>query len=99
MAARFRVVDAFHLESRRYFVIVGDILEGIVRAGMEIVFFPETLGVIRRRIISIEFVDGVERKAWLGLVMKYDSDEDLKTLRALDLKGCELDISDGASLH
>ena len=99
MAARFRVVDTFHLESRHYFVVVGDVLEGIVRAGMEVVFPSKTFGEMRRRIFSIEFVDGIERKAWLGLTVKYDNDEDLETLRALDLKGCELGINDAASLH
>jgi hypothetical protein len=99
MAARFRVVDTFNLQSRRYFVIYGDILEGVVRAGMDVVLPCESLGGVRRPITSVEFVDNIgDRKAWLGLVVEYASDEDLASLRVVKLKGCELDICEVAPL-
>jgi hypothetical protein len=100
MAARFRVADTFNLQNRRYFVIYGDILEGVVRAGMDVVLPLETLRGIRRQIASVEFVDNIgKRKAWLGLVVEYTSDEDLESLHAIKLKGRELDICEAAPLE
>ena len=87
----FKISNVFALESRKYIVIAGDIVEdGLVAKDM---FFVLNDKVIK--IKELEFVDrfiknGIENS--LGLIIKYKSNEEKQELLELlsDVKELEL---------
>jgi hypothetical protein len=90
--ARFRVDHCFELESRRLFVLAGEILEGDVAVGMTL--SRETAdGVVPISCIeAIEYLTFVERKpaAEVALCLTYASEDELDVFRASQLASCEI---------
>lgn len=90
MPARFRVHDTFTLQSRRMFVIAGDIVEGTVRVGMQVeVPLNDSLSVTAP-VAAVEFVDGPGPQSRVGLGIRYEDDDELEMLRGLNIGGCEI---------
>lgn len=66
--ATFRVKETFHLQGRG-FCLVGDILEGVIRIGDDVL--PSGAATANpERIAGVEFVDNIrDRKSWIALVV------------------------------
>ncbi len=85
--ATFYASGSFLLRERRLFVIVGDVLEGEVRAGMKL---SVPLGgiALTTRVASVEFVDVIhERKAYLGLAIECADPDELDFWMGLGISG------------
>jgi hypothetical protein len=95
MPARFFVTKSFPLKQSKLFVLAGKIVEGEVRAGMRLLlcFNPPFNTILP--IHSVEFVDSIEkREAEIGLTVKYDNDEELEMLLALNIESKEIEIQE-----
>ena len=98
MDARFKAVGTFHLQSRRLFVIYGDVTEGEVRPGMRVELPLNSGLVVTGRIDAVEFVDMVpQQRAYVGLVLGYDDPDELKFWEAMNIADEELRILDGGT--
>ncbi|MBL8558460.1 MAG: hypothetical protein JNM47_07050 [Hyphomonadaceae bacterium] len=92
--ALFKVDHCFVLESRSIFVLAGEITEGQIRLGMKI-----RLGAAddadEVEIFDLEFVRFTDRRpeAETAVCLRWDSDEQLASFRALNLAGQTLSVS------
>jgi hypothetical protein len=93
VSARFLVQGVFHLKSRELFVVYGDVLEGEVRPGMEIVLPLNSQLSLELSIEGVEFVDGTPTGFHIGLAIKLDEDLDLSLLQGLNLSAEVLTVS------
>ncbi|NOY94739.1 MAG: hypothetical protein GXP55_26475 [Deltaproteobacteria bacterium] len=86
-AAKFYAVGSFLMRSRNLFVVIGDVLEGTVVAGMRL-RMPLGGTSVGVRVASVEYVDVVhEGKGYVGLAMEYADPADLELLMALHVGG------------
>src|SRR3954451_11780846 len=92
MAARFHVRQAFAIEKRHVFVLVGTALEGTVTAGMSAAVPLHGSLSITIPIDAVELVrrGGAESGA---LTSSYSRLEELETLPGLDLAASTLEIA------
>lgn len=94
-AARFHVVETFAISSLDAFILVGAIVDGVVRAGMEVALGAGP-GAPRRDLHSVEFLRHADPErsatAGVGLRLRYRDEADLAALRALPLAGATLDV-------
>lgn len=90
--AKFHAIGSFLLRSRDLFVIVGDVLEGEVVAGMQ-VHASRGASSVTKRVASVEYVDVIhEGKSHIGLVLKYEGLEELEILRGFEVCGATLQL-------
>lgn len=85
MTAQFFVVGSFFVRSRNLFVAVGDIVEGYVEPGMNVVV---DLGNIKvgTSVSSVEVIDVTYLgKAYKGLAFGFEDPEELGFWQMLDL--------------
>jgi len=78
--------NIFALDSRRYLVIKGKIVKGIVKKGMHI-----SIADKRILISGLEIIDS-EKTGWAGLVIIYKSIKEKKELEQLLNRKRELNI-------
>ena len=91
--AKFYAVGSFLLRSRNLFVIVGDILEGEIVPGMEILVPLQGELHVTSRVAQVEYVDVIhEKKSYIGLAIAYEDTEELEFWRALEVSGETLDL-------
>src|SRR5262245_42028241 len=81
--ARFRVRDTFIIESRRWFVVAGSIVEGVVRAGMIVKLPDGGASPLLERVQSIEFARRTDGQEDVCLCISYDDAEKLAVLTGL----------------
>jgi hypothetical protein len=95
MSVRFFVTKSFPIKQSKLFMLAGKILEGQVKAGMQILLsFNPSLNVILT-IHSVEFVDYIEkREAEVGLTVKCESDEELDRLLGFNIENEEIEIQE-----
>ena len=90
--ATFKVLTSFTVFGVGY-VLVGDVLAGQVRAG-DHVQLPLAGGVASYPVLDVEAVDRVtEGTTHTGLILPYDAETELATLKELELAGQVLSIA------
>lgn len=94
--ARFKILDAFYLKSTNRLVIVGDIIDGVVKRGM---FFKLKESIFK--ISEITYVDNkVISKSKVGIVINPSEDHFLvdyiKSFEQLNLFSDEPQKNDGS---
>lgn len=91
MSARFGVTGTFNLSQPKNFVIVGEILDGIVKPGM-LVPLPDTApDGCSGRIVGVESVDNLSERIFrTGLRVQYESAQELSFWLSLPLEGSEI---------
>lgn len=92
--AIFKVADTFGLPSNQWFVLTGEVVDGVVKKGMKITLVDENHQDCSYPVSSIEFVRYSERRpsAETAIVIKYSSEMDLEELRSFDLNGRDLSV-------
>jgi hypothetical protein len=88
--SKFRVNDTFAVERRRLFVLAGSIAEGQIRAGM--IVNVALNSSISRQIQSIEFARRAGGREDVCLCIAYESSDELKVWKALNIQNETLDI-------
>ena len=97
MAARFRVSGTFTLSSRHNFVVVGDIVEGIVRTGMRLPLPSNAPAGCSGRIIGVEYVDSLRERVFkIGLRLAYASADELFFWKSVPVEGADVQLLDDA---
>jgi translation elongation factor EF-Tu-like GTPase len=86
MAATFSVSDVFRL-SNVGVVVTGEVLDGSVKPGMDLIVPVNRSLNLRCRIASVEYVDRADEESEIGLVMAADGPEDVRLLLRLGLAG------------
>jgi hypothetical protein len=82
--AKFRVINTFEIPARDYFVLCGDVVEGMVAAGM-LVHVPMNAALNTAILIdSVEVVSGT-RGSNVGLCVRGD-ERDRAFLRGLNMQ-------------
>jgi len=93
VAAKFLAVGSFLLRSRNLFVVVGDVVEGEVREGMELVLPLNGTLSVNGKITAIEYVDvSHEQRCYLGLAIACDDAEEAGIWSAMNISGETLDL-------
>ncbi|HEX4145966.1 MAG TPA: hypothetical protein VHY91_20870 [Pirellulales bacterium] len=89
MAATFRCNATFFIRERHIFVVVGEIVDGSVRADMVLEIPRQGSEPVRLEIAAVERVSG-PRPPEIGLCVRFGSDEELAALQGLSLEGSTL---------
>lgn len=98
--ARFRVDRTLALTVRPLFFLLGDIVEGAVRIGMEVSAGPAEGPSFRQAIEAVEFVDErVGGRVWVALGFRYLHSAQLGWWQAMDWSGVMLEIPASPILH
>ena len=91
--ATFYAIGSFLVRSRNLFVIVGDVVEGEVSAGMKIALPIHDDFSVEAEVRSVELVDVLhEGKSYLGLALEYEHPDELEIMRALEISGVNLQL-------
>jgi len=68
---RFRIKDTFELRSRNFFVLVGDISEGVIAVGMDVLIDRSHERTLK--VMAVEFIDHISKKrADVGLCLSIE---------------------------
>lgn len=90
MSARFRVADAFSIESRRLFVLAGEIVDGVVRPGMSVLIDFNDVVQMHAPIVGVEEIRASDPRKSVGLTIDYEDDLGLALWRGLNIGGGEV---------
>ena len=93
--ARFRVSDTFALGSRNLFFVLGDVLEGEIRAGMIVTHPPS----FHEAIHAVEFARREGGREAVALGFRYTHDAGLAGWNAIAWEGTTLEIPATPILH
>jgi hypothetical protein len=94
VATKFFAVGSFLLRSRNLFVIVGDVVEGEVRAGMELALPLNGTLSVTGKISSIEYVDvSHQGRSYIGLALACDDPDELGFWSAMNISGETLTLT------
>jgi hypothetical protein len=83
----FEVRESFALESRNWFVLAGQILEGEIRAGMVVLVPMTSLPSLSWPIRAIEFLLRSDGREDVCLCLRYDDERELSRLSGWQLRG------------
>ena len=99
MSAKFLAVGSFLLRSRNLFVIVGDVVEGEVREGMQLVLPLNGSVSVTGVVNSVEFVDILhEKRTYIGLAIAYEDPQELGFWQAMAISGETLTLDSPSTL-
>lgn len=90
MTARFRVDDAFALESRLLFVLAGEIVEGTVRAGMVLHVPLNSSLTVTALVHGVESLRAAGTAGSTALTIRADDDLDLALWEGMRLGDGEI---------
>jgi hypothetical protein len=82
---QFNVHYSFSIPLKNWYVLVGSVTKGFVKSGMISKIPLNSAFSIPLKIDSIEFIDGKEGSL-IGLTYKYEDEDELEILEALDVK-------------
>ena len=97
MFARFLVSESFPItvSSRQLFVLAGDIVEGTIKSGMQVVIPFNSALSLKLPIHGVEFVDRMESpESKVALTIRCDNKDELQMLLDLDLRAEEIEVRD-----
>ena len=98
MEATFKVAGSFELKSRGLFVVFGEIVGGVLRAGMQVSAPLQGELSVTGTIASVEFVDDRARgKGYPALTFHVDEPAELEIWRSLIEEGTLLRVSEPRS--
>ncbi|MCP3976555.1 MAG: hypothetical protein GY720_18870 [bacterium] len=89
--ATFHVRQCFGLESRNFFVMAGDIVEGRIASGMEVAIPLNSAVSVTVVITGVEFIDAPDRHE-VGLTVKCETREEVELLLALNVEDERLTV-------
>ncbi len=93
MDAKFLTVGSFLVRSRNLFVLVGDVVEGKIEAGMVVILDLGNFKV-ELPIRGVEVIDVTFRgQSCRGLVIGYEDPEDLRIWEGIDFSGQTLEVT------
>ena len=87
MSATFRVRDGFDLPIRRAWVLRGEILDGVIQAGMFLAFPFNDSVEMTTPIQAVEVISEGGRAHSIGLLLAYEDDLGLELWRGLTSPG------------
>jgi hypothetical protein len=85
MPARFRCDATFTIPVRRYFVLRGQIIYGIVHPGMRAIIPTPSGGELIRTIASIEVLSTGDKQGAVGLCLRCEDDSELTGLQRMGI--------------
>lgn len=89
--AVFKIDATFNIAGRG-FVIAGDIIEGNIQKGNKIIT-DEGSPLNRKRIIALEYIDNIRTRSFkIGLIILYQTEEELEKLKSLKLEGSQIEL-------
>jgi hypothetical protein len=93
MDAKFLTVGSFLVRSRDLFVLVGDVVEGKIEAGMVVILDLGNLKV-EVPIRDVEVIDVSFRgQSYRGLVIGFEDPEDIRIWDGIDFSGQTLEVT------
>lgn len=93
MTAKFHAIGTFTIDTRNLFVIYGDIVDGVVKAGMFLNVPLNSAVTIDDPIHSVEFVDRSDG-SHVALAFKLDDPNDAAVWKGLNIADELLEITD-----
>lgn len=93
MDAKFLAVGSFLVRSRDLFVLVGDVIEGNIEAGMVVIVdlghFKIGIPIRDVEVIDVSF----RGQSYRGLVIGFEDPEDLRAWEVIDFSGETLEVT------
>lgn len=89
MSARFKVETTFTINSRSFYVLVGNILDGVIQKGMKALLPLNNRTSMHMTIDAVEFIDPGGK---VGLCISYSNDDELGLLDALNIGDEEIEV-------
>lgn len=76
----------------RYFIIAGDVIEGVLRNGDRILYTEPETDLAGRTILAVETGARIKGDRFVGLCIAPDTDPVVRSLQAIPLNGVKLMI-------